>query len=554
MKNKQVKLGEMYACTNSAIFNKNEPILDPTLTIKIKNIYPGIDYFSSEIRQYIDSGQDYTNENLPKDGTKIIVTCAPTNDLPDVTLANICILDENNKEIEIERWELSYKFTSARFQTLPSYTFDIDDPNMFFDLRLKYIGYDKALEYFLAKLDEISNSYGYFDFVEAAEYDNSIIYGMNFSLLMAFILSMIVLEDYHTKDLASITDEKEYVQFYYNKFLKYITLVGEFIYLFNPRYIDRVKDILSEDLTDETRALIYGIADDDISGYMYMCNYIPVAVSKLDQYYIDTITPLLPHLGYDQKDHKGLYIDNETSAIKADIYLQGDDTRGTGFHVFNLKGFTKQGTYAESLLGCWYMVTCFVTGTLISTKNGPVKVEDVTYDTELLVWDFDEGHFTYATPLYIRKPLTEDYYHEVTFEDNKTLNVVCAHRGFCANTNRFEKMIDSLGMSFMFEDGISRKIISIVKHDTTVTHYHIITKFHMNLYAENVLTSIGLNNLYEIRNMKFMKDFTREFREYSYYDSSIVNYEVYEGLRLGIQYAPKSEIEKYVADKERTKK
>ena len=44
--------------------------------------------------------------------------------------------------------------------------------------------------------------------------------------------------------------------------------------------------------------------------------------------------------------------------------------------------------------------TCFIEGTQISLENGLTKnVEDITYDDELLVWNFDEGKFDIAKPV-----------------------------------------------------------------------------------------------------------------------------------------------------------
>ena len=49
-------------------------------------------------------------------------------------------------------------------------------------------------------------------------------------------------------------------------------------------------------------------------------------------------------------------------------------------------------------------LSCFVKGTKITTKHGTYKfVEDITYDDELLVWDFDNARFAYAKPCWIKK-------------------------------------------------------------------------------------------------------------------------------------------------------
>jgi hypothetical protein len=66
-----------------------------------------------------------------------------------------------------------------------------------------------------------------------------------------------------------------------------------------------------------------------------------------------------------------------------------------------------------------------------------------------------------------------------------------------------------------------------VEHVHGMINYHnIITDHHMNLYANDVLTSTGFNNLYTIKDMKFEKE-TREPRTYK----GIAEYWI-SGLRL----------------------
>lgn len=61
--------------------------------------------------------------------------------------------------------------------------------------------------------------------------------------------------------------------------------------------------------------------------------------------------------------------------------------------------------------------------------------------------------------------------------------------------------------------------------------YNIITYKHINIFANGILTSNSLNNIYPINNMKFIKD-NRELRSIEEFDVS--DY-VFEGLRLAEQ-------------------
>jgi hypothetical protein len=65
-----------------------------------------------------------------------------------------------------------------------------------------------------------------------------------------------------------------------------------------------------------------------------------------------------------------------------------------------------------------------------------------------------------------------------------------------------------------------------------VTYYNIITDYHMNCFAGNVLTSCRFNNLYPIQDLKFVKD-ERELVPYLEYAELPRKW--YDGLRLAEQ-------------------
>ena len=87
-------------------------------------------------------------------------------------------------------------------------------------------------------------------------------------------------------------------------------------------------------------------------------------------------------------------------------------------------------------------ITCFVENTLISTKSGDKFIQDIAYDDDILVWNFDEGRLDYAKPVFIKKEQTSDSYWHVTDEDGKTVNLVGSdgksHRLYNKRTHLFE--------------------------------------------------------------------------------------------------------------------
>lgn len=181
--------------------------------------------------------------------------------------------------------------------------------------------------------------------------------------------------------------------------------------------------------------------------------------------------------------------------------------------------------------------TCFVEGTHIALSNGAIKnVEDIKYDDELLVWDFDNGCYSSAYPLWIKTPEVANYYYLCSFDNGIILKLVGSdgncHRVFNIDDNRFEYANNCVGKRVMTQYG-EAILLSCERVDETVRYYNIITNYHLNLFAESVLTSCRFNNVYPIKDMKFVKD-NRVMQPYEAYNVPI---EYYKGLRLDEQMA-----------------
>lgn len=184
--------------------------------------------------------------------------------------------------------------------------------------------------------------------------------------------------------------------------------------------------------------------------------------------------------------------------------------------------------------GMCYM--CFVKNTLITLEAGRTKlVQDINYDDDLLVWDFDKGCYSYAKPLWIMKTRKSNCYYKLTFDNSETLSLVNrgehVHRIFCVDTNRFEYANDCVGKSVMTRNGVV-KLLSCEKVDEVVDYYNIITDYHMNLYANNVLTSTGFSNIYPVKDMKYVME-ERPLIPIEAFDNCPEKY--YYGFRLGEQ-------------------
>ena len=129
---------------------------------------------------------------------------------------------------------------------------------------------------------------------------------------------------------------------------------------------------------------------------------------------------------------------------------------------------------------------CFTENTLISTKSGDKFVQDITYDDDILVWNFDEGRLDYAKPIFIKQEQTSDSYWHVTDEDDKTVNLVGSngksHRLYNKRTHLFEYPQD-------IPECKCEEIHESVKY------YNIITAYHFNCFANGILTSKRYSNM-----------------------------------------------------------
>lgn len=179
-------------------------------------------------------------------------------------------------------------------------------------------------------------------------------------------------------------------------------------------------------------------------------------------------------------------------------------------------GFTIEVTYDDGKkeiynYGISGSVYCLAEGTLVTLADRSRKaIEEITYEDKLLVWDFDNGCFVEAQPLWIKKRQVAEEYNLVKFDNGVELKTVADHRIFNMEAQKFTYTMNEedtpIGTTTFMEDGTTAKLIAREVVKETVNYYNIITDYHMNLFANGILTSLRLNNLYKIENMKFVKD------------------------------------------------
>lgn len=191
---------------------------------------------------------------------------------------------------------------------------------------------------------------------------------------------------------------------------------------------------------------------------------------------------------------------------------------------------------------------CLAKDTLILLADGTTKaVQDIEYSDMLLAWDFDHGCFTTARPVWIKEAQTTSYYYRCSFSDGTELKLIGSdgkcHRLLDVEKGSFESATDCVGKRVMTRNG-EVVLENCERVDEEIDFFNVITHTHINLYAENVLTSCRLNNLYPIVDMMYVK----EGREKTSRDNFTgIGSDMFRGLRIAEQPMSSEEINAYVS-------
>jgi hypothetical protein len=215
--------------------------------------------------------------------------------------------------------------------------------------------------------------------------------------------------------------------------------------------------------------------------------------------------------------------------------------------------FTTQITIASGPDACTsniftsaWNVICLVEGTMITLADGSRKaVEDVRYDDLIRVWNFDLGELSEALPVFVKQEETYNKHYRFTFSDGTVLRTV-GHHVFNKQAGEFTMLVRDttpVGTITFNEQGEEVTLIAKETIEETVKFYNVWTQYHLNLFADGILTSNRFNNIYPIRDMKFLKDnrALRPLEEFADIDPKYIS-----GLRL--QEQPAQYSAEYIRD------
>ena len=203
------------------------------------------------------------------------------------------------------------------------------------------------------------------------------------------------------------------------------------------------------------------------------------------------------------------------------------------------------GCTSNIYTGAWSVV-CLVEGTMVTMADGSHKaIEDIGYDDLIRVWNFDLGEFSEALPVFVKQEETHSEHYRFTFSDGTVLRTV-GHHVFNKQAGAFTMLVRDttpVGTITFNELGEEVTLISKETIEESVRFYNVWTQYHLNLFADSILTSNRFNNIYPIQDMKFVKDnrALRPLEEFANIDPKYIS-----GLRL--QEQPAQYTAEYIRD------
>lgn len=216
-----------------------------------------------------------------------------------------------------------------------------------------------------------------------------------------------------------------------------------------------------------------------------------------------------------------------------DVHYSANPLYDYGYDLKDANGISKTIPYiltSDSTLNI-SSTECLIEGTQITLANGSTKaIEDITYDDELLVWNFYAGRFDTAKPKWIKIAAITPRYCLAKFSNGAEVGLVghvepngwVYHRIFNKEAGKFTwtGCADTPNGTMTFaQDGTFPTVISQEVVEKPVKYYNVITDKHYNLFANGILTSCRLSNKYRIEDMRYIGEkLISDEQEKAYFD------------------------------------
>ena len=194
--------------------------------------------------------------------------------------------------------------------------------------------------------------------------------------------------------------------------------------------------------------------------------------------------------------------------------------------------------------------SCLIEGTKVLLANGKYKkIEDVTYNDLLYVWNYETGSMVKEYPIWIEKKNSTSFYQKTTFSDGTVLKTLGYHGVFSPTYNEFISVDDverfKVGTKITKVEKEKLKEVTIKKIEFVnekVNYYHVVSSRYYNIIANDILTTDGtviLSNLYGFgKNITWNNNVRNSIMSdknnlYSYNEfSDIMPYYMFKALRV----------------------
>lgn len=183
---------------------------------------------------------------------------------------------------------------------------------------------------------------------------------------------------------------------------------------------------------------------------------------------------------------------------------------------------------------CFAKYICIIEGTLITLSDHTTKpIEDITYDDDILVWNFYEGKFDSAKPCWITKPQIATEYNLCKFSNGAEVGFVGQggnigyHRIYNDEAKAFTHTgvtETPVGTHTFAEDESFPELVSQEVIKKPVRFYNVGTTKHINLFANGILTSSRISNKYAIEDLKYIGErLIGDSEEQAYIDEKLTH-------------------------------
>ena len=203
-------------------------------------------------------------------------------------------------------------------------------------------------------------------------------------------------------------------------------------------------------------------------------------------------------------DNQGVpwvYIESFEKPTRSGYTFQGWYSAETGKNHDNNAVFSSYNCTDKTFVAQWKQNSsgeCVTPDTLITLADGSKKrIDEVTYEDQLLVWDFFKGEYAVVPSVLIVNHGYDNWtVIELSFSDGSSVKAITAHGFFDESTNAWELINpenarEYIGHSFVkaTDDGYtSVELISVDIYEEYTESYSLVTAIHYNFITNDLFS------------------------------------------------------------------